>query len=96
MHTEELSIPDLDVFFVDLDIPFEELRFDDLPSIDEILKASPITLSPPLTAGQTPYSERICIRVNRGVLYELKKRAEARGERYQTYINQILAQHAAS
>jgi predicted DNA binding CopG/RHH family protein len=95
MHTEDFRIPELDIPFVELDIPFVELEFEDLPSIDEILKVSPVKLSPPLTAGQTHYSERICIRVNRGILAELKKRAEARGERYQTYINQILAQHAA-
>jgi predicted DNA binding CopG/RHH family protein len=54
----------------------------------------PVVLSPPLTINQTLFTERICIRINRGVLAELKKRAAEQGMRYQTFINLLLAQDA--
>lgn len=96
MHTANLTVPDLDIPFVGLDVPFVELELEDLPCIDEVLKTSQVALSPPLKVGATLYSERISIRINRGILSELKKRAAAEGVRYQTYINLLLAQHAAS
>lgn len=89
MHFDELS--DLD-----LDIPFQELELDELPSIDEVLRASPVTPSPPLTINQTLFTDRICIRINRAVLATLKQKAAERGVRYQTFINLLLAQQAAS
>lgn len=96
MHIDELTVPDLNIPFIDLDIQNEELILEDLPSMDEVLKNSQAMFSLQPTAGQTPYSERICIRINRGVLAEIKKRAEARGVRYQTFINLLLTQCAAS
>lgn len=93
MHTDELNLPLIDP---ELDIPFEELALDDLPSLEEVLRISPTVLSSPPTAAQTLFSQRISIRINHGVLVELKKRAAAVGEKYQTYINQILAQHAGT
>jgi len=100
MHTVELNIPDLDLDFNllvdDLDIQADELEFEDQPSMEEVLREFPVMLSPPPTAGQTLFSERISIRINRSVLAELKKRAAAVGMRYQTFINLLLAQHASS
>ena len=89
MHPDSLTVPDLD-------IPFAELELEDLPTIDELLRDSPVTLSPPPTAGQTTFTERICIRINRGVLDELKRQAAEQGTRYQTFINLILAERAAA
>ncbi|WP_305074376.1 hypothetical protein [Propionivibrio sp.] len=94
MHTEELTIPDLDLPFVDLDIPEQELVLEELPGT-EVLLSSRVVLSPPLTINQTLFSERICIRINRSVLSTLKKQAAEQGVRYQTFINLLLAQHAA-
>lgn len=96
MHNDDLAPPDLDIPFSDLNIPFVKLELDDLPSIDEVLKTSQATLSPPSTVGQTLYSERISIRIPRWILAEIKKRAATEGEKYQTYINLILSQHARS
>ncbi len=94
MHTTELNIPglDLDLPSDDLDIQFEELELEDLPSMEEVLREFPVMLSPPPTAGQTLFSERISIRINRSVLAELKKRAAAVGMRYQTFINLLLTE----
>jgi hypothetical protein len=96
MHTDNLTTTDLDIPFEDMNIPYEEMVFEDLPDIDELLRTTPTVISPPPTAGQTLFSERITIRINRGVLAELKKRAAEQGEKYQTYINLILAQHTGS
>lgn len=96
MYTEELTVPDLDIPFIDMDIPFVELELDDLPSIDKVLRNNPVTLSAPLNEGQTTYSERISIRIPRGILAAMRKQAAARGMPYQTFINLLLAQHAAS
>lgn len=91
MHTEELNLPDPDLVVDD-----PALVLEDLPSMEEVLRTSRVTLSPPLTINQTTFTDRICIRINRAVLATLKQRAEARGLRYQTFINQLLAQQAAS
>ncbi len=89
MYAGTLNLPDLD-------IPFEALglELEDLPTLDELLRI-PAVLSPPLTVNQTLFSERICIRINRGVLAELKRRAAEKGMRYQTFINMLLAQQAS-
>lgn len=95
MHTDDQIYQALDIPFVDLDIPCEDLVFEDLPSIDEVLRSNPmVTLSPLPTVGQTLYSERISIRIPRWLLEEIKKRAAAEGEKYQTFMNSILAQYA--
>lgn len=94
MYTDELIFPPEDLTW--LDAPLQDLVFEELPSIDETLRNNPLTLSAPLAAGQSLYTERISIRINRGVLAEIKKRAAQHGERYQTFINLLLAQHAAS
>lgn len=96
MHTDDLILPEPHLPFEEMDIPFVDMIFDDLPDIDELLRTSPTTIWEPMTAGQTLFSQRISIRIPRGVLLEIKKRAAANGERYQTYINQILAIHAGS
>ncbi len=88
MYFDDLDLPELD-------LPIVWMEFEDGPSIDELLRTAPAVLSPPPKAGQTAFSERICIRINSGILAELKKRAAEQGVRYQTFINQILAQHAA-
>jgi len=96
MHTEDEIYQALDIPFVDLDFPDLELVLEDLPSLEEVLRDNPVTLSPPPTAAQTLFSNRICIRVPRWVLAEIKKRAAAQGEKYQTLINQLLAQYVAA
>lgn len=88
MHTFDLDLPELD-------LPIEWMEFEDGPSIEEVLRM-PTVLSPPPTAGQTAFSERICIRINSSVLARLKQMAAEQGVRYQTFINQLLALHAAS
>lgn len=92
MHTNSLTTPDLDLPFEDMDIPFEEMVFEDLPDIDELLRTTPTVISPPPSAGLTLFSQRVTIRINRAVLAELKKQAAERGEKYQTHINQLLAE----
>lgn len=95
MHTEDPSIPDPDIPFVDLNLPFVELDLEDTPDMDEVLKTSPrVAISQPLTASQTTFSQRISIRIPRSVLATTRKKAAALGMPYQTYINLILAQHA--
>lgn len=85
---EELEMPD---------IPFRELVLEDLPSIDEVLRINPVVMATqPLTAGQSAYTQSITIRIPHWVLAELKKKAVGAGEKYQTYVNLILAQHAVS
>lgn len=102
MHINDLIAQALEIPFVDLDIPLEELVFEDLPSMDEVLErnqvlnVNEVTLSPPQTAGQTPYTERISIRIPRWLLAELRRKAAERGLPYQTFINEVLAQHAVS
>ena len=91
MNIDNLAEHDLDILF-----PVLELELDDIPDADESLFASPVTLSAPLTINQTLYSERICIRINKAVLAILKQKAAERGTRYQTFINMLLAQHAAT
>ncbi len=94
MYVDELIFPPEDLSW--LDAPVGELVFEDTPSIDEILRNNPVTLSAPLPVGQSTYTQSVTIRINRGVLAEIKKRAAAHGEKYQTFINSLLAQHAAS
>ena len=89
MHTFDLDLPELD-------LPIEWMEFEDGPSIDELLRTTPTVLSPPPTVGQTAFSDRICIRINSGVLARLKQMAAEQGVRYQTFINQLLALHAAT
>jgi len=96
MHTDHLTLPEPHLPFEEMDIPFVEMVFEDMPDIDELLRTTPTVLSAPMTSGQTLFSQRITIRINHGVLLEIKKRAAAAGERYQTYINHILAIHAGS
>lgn len=91
MHAEELDLPELELAVDD-----PELILEDLPSIEEVLRTSPVTISPPLKINQTPFTERICIRINRSVLATLKQQAADKGERYQTFINLLLAQQVAT
>lgn len=85
MHIDDSNIPDLD-------LPDVELVFDELPSLEEVLRASPsVAVSPPLTKSRTLFSERICIRINRSVLDSIKHQASRYGMPYQTYINLLLA-----
>lgn len=83
---DELNLPDLD------------LDFTDLPSIDEVLALLDSTPafkpSPVPTVNQTPYTEKISIRIPHGVLIALKEDAHGRGMPYQTFINLILGAYA--
>lgn len=94
MYIDELRFAPEDLAWMDL--PIEELLIEDLPSMEEVLRTTSTVISPPPTAGQTTFSERITIRINHSVLAELKKQAAVQGLRYQTYLNSILAQHAAT
>ena len=96
MHTDDLIIPGLDIPIEEIDIPLIEFVFEEMPEVDDSLSATPTVPWVPMTAGQTLFSERISIRIPRWLLLEIKKRAAASGEKYQTYINQILAIHAGS
>lgn len=96
MHTDDLIIPGLDVPVEEIDILLIEFVFEEMPEVDDLLSATPTVPWVAMTAGQTLFSERISIRIPRWLLLEIKKRAAASGERYQTYINLILAQHAAT
>ena len=96
MNTYNEVIHELLIPIEDMDIPFVALELEDLPSMDEVLQASPVTLSPPLTINQTLFTERICIRINRAVLAILKQKAAEHGVPYQTFINLLLAQNAAT
>lgn len=78
------------------DIPFEELMFEDVPSINALFRTTPTAVSQALTEGQSSYTQSVTIRLPRWLLAALKKEATERGEKYQTYINLILSQHAAS
>lgn len=92
---------------VELVFPHEELIltdqlmvFEDLPDLCEVLadqaaRGESVTISPPLTVNQTTATEKISIRLPHWVLETFKKMAEARGVKYQTYINQILSHCAA-
>jgi hypothetical protein len=92
MYADELTFSPEDLSW--LDAPLQDLVFEDLPSIDEILQINPMTLSVPLPAGQSTYTQSVTIRFPRWLVAALKKQAIERGEKYQTYINLILAQHA--
>ena len=72
MHADDLELPEID-------LPIDWPEFEDGPSIDELLRTTPTVLSPPPTAGQTPFSDRICIRINSGVLARLKQMAAEQG-----------------
>ena len=97
MHTYSEIIPELDIPFVEMDIPHLELEIEDLPSLDEVLESSPGFLPPtPSSINQTPYTQRICIRINRAILDIVKKQAASKGMKYQTYINMLLIQQVAS
>lgn len=78
----------------------EDMIFEALPEMDEVLaekalKGESVTISPPLTVNQTTATEKISIRLPHWVLETFKQMAEARGVKYQTYINQILSHCAA-
>ena len=89
MHTFDIGLPELD-------LPIIWMEFEEGLSIDELLRTTPTVLSPPPTAGQTAFSDRICIRINSGVLARLKQMAAEQGVRYQTFIAKILAGRAGS
>ena len=92
MYADELTFPPEDLAW--LNAPIEDLVFADTPDIDTLLRTAPAAMSPPMQAGQSSYTQPITIRIPRWLVAELKKKATERGEKYQTYINLILAQHA--
>ena len=94
MYASELKFPPEDLTW--LYAPAEDLVFDDLPSMDEAIRTAPDATTPTLAAGQSSYTQPITIRLPRWLVTELKKKATGAGEKYQTYINLILAQHAVS
>lgn len=91
----ELVFPHEELIFTD-----QPMVFEDLPDLCEVLadqtaRGESVAVSPPLKDSQTTSTEKISIRLPHWVLETFKQMAEARGVKYQTYINQILSHCAA-